>query len=174
MKKLHLGCGYNKLKDYINVDRYDFCKPDVVQDLDKEWIWENDSIDHIKIHFVLEHIDYRHFFTEAYRVLKKGGTIDIKVPNGLDFTNFQDPTHIHQYMPNTIQHLSNYKHSHYDSNKYNDWNFKHLKTIHLFRSVLSRCLFYFFRAFSLGGELTNLDNIAYLFVWGIQWKIKKE
>ena len=186
MRKLHLGCGYNKLSGFINVDMDEKCKPDMVMNLDEYWNFPDGSIDHIKAHFVLEHVEYKHFFREAYRVLKKGGTMDICVPCGLDFTATQDPTHIKFYMPNSIQHLSNYVHAHYNSNNYNEWNFKHLSTKHLYRSYSNRLLHYFFRGFGVidyiadkfgydsEEKIMNLDNIAYLFVWGVQWKTKKE
>lgn len=164
--KIHLGCGYNHIEGYINVDLDPRNRPDKVMDLDKAWDFADNSVDHIRIHFVLEHIEYKHFFKEAYRVLKKGGTADIKVPCGLDFTSFQDPTHIHFYMPNSIQHLTDYQHPHYNTNE-KDWDFKHIKTTLLFRNWLHRPLYWMFR-------IIRLDNIAYLFVWGVQWLIEKK
>ncbi len=100
--------------------------------------------------------------------------MNLKVPCGMDFTNFQDPTHIHAYMPNSIQHLTNFKHSHYNSDAYIDWDLDHISTKHIYRSLLSWVLFWFFRLLGLfGRKVSNLDNIAYLFIWGIEWELEK-
>ena len=145
--KLHIGCGYNKLKGYINIDMDTKCDPDIVMDVDSDWKQiKSNSVDYIKADFVLEHVEYKNFFKQVDRVLKKGGIASICVPSGLDFTNFQDPTHIHAYMPNSIQHLTKYEHKHYNSDAYIGWNLKHVKTTLLFRSYLSKFLYYAFMA----------------------------
>ncbi len=59
--KLHLGCGYNKLDNFINVDMDGVCEPDLVMNIDDDWKFEDNSVDYIKCHFVLEHVEYKHF-----------------------------------------------------------------------------------------------------------------
>ena len=168
MKKLHLGCGYTHKKGYINVDIDPANKPDIVMNLEQRWTpFIDNSVDHVECNFVLEHLTcYKHFFTELYRVLKPGGTAKISVPCSMDFTAFQDPTHVKYYMPNTIIHICNTKHEHYNTNTW-PWNFGHTRTKLLHRNWHDWCLFWFFR-------LLRLDNVAYLFVWGSEWYIEKQ
>jgi len=80
---LNLGCGYNKLKGFINVDAYEICKPDIVWDLDRRpWPWDDNSVDHIAMFHVLEHIkDWWEAIEECARILKVGGSIDLRVPD---------------------------------------------------------------------------------------------
>jgi predicted SAM-dependent methyltransferase len=45
--KVHFGCGYHKLKDWINVDLDMSCKPDVIADLRQDLPFKSQSIDYI-------------------------------------------------------------------------------------------------------------------------------
>lgn len=172
--KLHLGCGNNHLKGYFNVDLDSEHNPDVVLNLDNDWtMFHNNSVDEIKCHFVLEHIDWRHFFKEAYRVLKPGGILDVAVPNQHDFVSWQDPTHVRGWFVNSWMHIANYEHKHYNTNS-NPWNFSMVKVNNMYRSLLSRILYYVFKSSSLTGKLGNIENIAYLFVHSVQWIMRCE
>ena len=54
--KLNLGCGNNKIDDWINVDKEEACNPDKVVDLEVfPWPWPDNGIDDIKLIHVLEH-----------------------------------------------------------------------------------------------------------------------
>lgn len=107
MTKLNLGCGFNKLDGYINVDAMPICLPDVQLVLDRDkWPWANDSVDEIYMSHVMEHLgettaSYFHVITEMYRVCKPGAKILIKVPHPRHDNFLHDATHVR---PITAEH----------------------------------------------------------------------
>jgi len=102
--KLNLGCGYNRLEGYVNVDSDPLCKPDIVADLEQPLPWEDNSVDEIVLNHVLEHLgqDTRTYFRiwqEFYRVLKNGAFVLITVPHHRHDNFFHDPTHVRVVTP---------------------------------------------------------------------------
>lgn len=95
---LNLGCGYYKKEGFINVDAYDCCEPDVVWDLNKfPWPWPDDSIDHIYAAHIFEHLeDWWRALKECGRILKLGGTLDLRVPDESSSSagTYRDHNHI--------------------------------------------------------------------------------
>lgn len=54
-------------------------------DLDGIWHLKTDTVDHLIAHHCVEHLaDTARFFSEASRVLRPGGTLEITVPVGAD------------------------------------------------------------------------------------------
>lgn len=82
-KKLHLGCGHEYLKDYLNVDVNKDVGPDMVVDLNKvPWPFENDQFDEVLAKHVFEHLtDPVSKMQELYRITKRNGIFDIRVPH---------------------------------------------------------------------------------------------
>jgi len=103
--KLNLGCGEVKHDGYINVDKYDIFEPDVVQDLEKfPWAFEDNSVDEIIMHHVLEHLgqtteEYMNILAELHRICKPDATIEIFVPHPYHYTFIGDPTHVRVITP---------------------------------------------------------------------------
>ena len=97
---LNLGCGYKKFigEEWVNVDAHSICSPDIVCDLNTfPYPWEDNSIDHIYMSHVLEHIpDWWGSFLECSRILKIGGTIEIRVPDESSSTalTYRDHHHV--------------------------------------------------------------------------------
>ncbi len=94
-KKLHIGCGENKLNGYINVDIDMKYKPDMCFDaseIKNYYRFKDESIEEIKSEYFLEHIsNAEEVMKEWHRILKQDGLIKIKVPHfSRGFTN---PTH---------------------------------------------------------------------------------
>ncbi len=80
---LNLGCGFKPKRGFVNVDKYDNCKPDVVHDLNVfPYPWDENSIDGIEMIHTLEHLDdWWGAFCECARILKPGGRLQINVPD---------------------------------------------------------------------------------------------
>ena len=102
--KLNLGCGYNKLEGYVNVDLDPLCKPDILADLEKPLPFDDNSIDEINLFHVLEHIgaDTQTYFAiwrEFYRILKHDGILKIVVPHWNHENFYHDPTHVRVVTP---------------------------------------------------------------------------
>ena len=96
--KLNLGCGMNKKKGYINVDKYG--NPDKKVDLEKfPWPWKTNSVDEIILYHVLEHLGeksktYLKIIQELYRICKPNALIYINVPHPRHDNFINDPTHV--------------------------------------------------------------------------------
>ena len=94
--KLNLGCGYEKLKGYINIDSRKEVKPDKVMDVSKGLPYDDNSIDEVRAYDFLEHLlpDKTMFVVgEIFRVLKPGGKLEHFTPTTDGRGAFQDPTH---------------------------------------------------------------------------------
>ena len=103
-KKLNLGCGFNKKpieEGWVNIDKDASVNPDIVRDLEKGLPFDDNSIDEIYAHHVLEHTeDFIFVLSEIYRVCKNGAEIEIEVPLGIT----DDPTHKTFFTPTSFEH----------------------------------------------------------------------
>lgn len=94
--KLNLGAGDDRYDGYLNVDYDTHTNPDYVVDLERDtWPFEDNSVDEVIAHHVLEHLGegYFHFMQELYRVCRHGAQIDIRVPHHRHSNFADDPTH---------------------------------------------------------------------------------
>jgi len=102
--KLHLGCGSNKIKDYINLDIRESVCPDIIHDLHNPLPYKDNSVDEVYSRHVLEHftrLEGMVIVTDWYRVLKPTGKVHIVVPN-ISF-------HANQLLENKQSTFSNQK-----------------------------------------------------------------
>ncbi len=101
--RLNLGCGYNKLAGFQNVDVAG--NPDVRHDLESiPWPWADDSISEIVLNHVLEHLGkstekYIDIIKEIYRVCIGGALVRITVPHPRHDHFLDDPTHVRAVTP---------------------------------------------------------------------------
>src|SRR5438128_1636018 len=106
--KLNMGCGHNKLDDWVNVDVSQECAPDVVCNLELlPWPWADDSIERVLFNHSLEHLgeDKRTFLgmmKELYRVCCDGAQIEINVPDPRHDDFLGDPTHVRAITPSLL------------------------------------------------------------------------
>ena len=113
--RLNLGCGSNKLKDWINVDKEPACAPDQVVDLEAlPWPWAADSVDEVLFRHSLEHLGastelYLAIFKELYRVCRDGAKVTVIVPHPRHNHFLDDPTHVRPVTPGGLEMFSQAK-----------------------------------------------------------------
>jgi len=85
MMKINLGSGDKFYGGYLNIDiNPNAPKVDIIADISKSLPFEDESIDAIMASHSIEHISYvivPDVLRDWHRVLRKGGLIDIKVPD---------------------------------------------------------------------------------------------
>ena len=113
--KLNLGCGDKILDGWINIDKFDTFKVDIVHDLERiPYPFEDDSVDEILLSHVLEHLGqnpdtFNNIIMELYRICKNNCVINIVVPHPRHDDFINDPTHVR---PITAELLSLYNKKH--------------------------------------------------------------
>ena len=112
LRKLNLGCGYDKREGFVNADNFPDCQPDVNLNIEQTpWQLENDSFDYVLMKHVLEHVgaDFKTFknvMSELYRITAHDGVIEIQVPHYKHETYWSDPTHVRAFTPLTFKMMS--------------------------------------------------------------------
>lgn len=103
--KLDIGCGANKKKGYIGIDRIQLLGVDIVCDIDTQKLpFEEGTIDEIYSHHTLEHCkNIIHVMNEFFRVCKDKALITIIVPYGTFHQYVQDPTHVTPFNEDTFR-----------------------------------------------------------------------
>jgi len=104
MKKLNLGCGYNKLNGYINLDYEEKNNPDIVWNLNSyPYPFTDNEFDYIRASNIIEHItDVTKAMNELWRITKSTGEIYISVPHYNHIDSYSDVTHIHFFSPDSF------------------------------------------------------------------------
>ena len=93
--KVHLGCGKRFIPGYIHIDAVPFPHVQHVSVIDNLPFISNESVDIIYNCHVLEHFQKNKISTvlkEWHRVLKKGGTLRIAVPDFEALSNLYQQT----------------------------------------------------------------------------------
>jgi SAM-dependent methyltransferase len=95
MRTLDVGCGINKLKNSIGIDRNPASRADVICELDQlPYPFRDSSFDALQAVHVIEHVgDVMKTMEEFHRLLRAGGEALIVTPHYTDFSSFCDPTH---------------------------------------------------------------------------------
>ena len=103
--KINMGCGQNKLKGFLNVDKFAECAPDLQVDLEVfPWPIESDSAEEILFNHCLEHLGqssdvFLQIIKEIYRISKAGAKLLINVPHPRHDHFLGDPTHVRVINP---------------------------------------------------------------------------
>ncbi len=95
MRTLDVGCGINKLKGSIGIDRNPSSRADVICELDRiPYPFRDSAFDALQAVHVIEHVsDVIHTLEEFHRLVLHGGEVYIVTPHYTDFSSFCDPTH---------------------------------------------------------------------------------
>ena len=110
--KLNMGCGNNQIPDWVNVDKFQACNPDIVEDLEVfPWKFEDNSVSEILFNHSLEHMGatseaFLNIMKELYRICKNGAVIQINVPHPRHDNFINDPTHVRIITPEVISLFS--------------------------------------------------------------------
>lgn len=80
--KVDIGCGTNKKKGYIGIDKYKTTGADIVVDVEHSNLpFKDNTVDNIRAYDFLEHIgNTEKVMSEIYRVLKPNACVNIEVP----------------------------------------------------------------------------------------------
>jgi len=84
--KLNLGCGSNKLPDYVNIDGEASCKPDVLHNILEKFPYKAGAAEEIVMFHCIEHIHrslHPKLLIEIWRLLQPGGSLIISYPEFL-------------------------------------------------------------------------------------------
>lgn len=82
--RLHLGCGNEYLRGYVNIDRNRFSPADVVADACNLRFVNDCAVERIESYHFFEHLNFMQAckgVREWYRILKPGGCLIIELPN---------------------------------------------------------------------------------------------
>lgn len=131
VKVLNVGCGSNKIKGAINMDKSRNVNPDMIFDL--EWCGNGSSISHMpladnsieKIYafHVLEHIhNILPAMEELHRVAAPGALMMVRVPYGQCSIAFEDPTHVRQMFPKSFMYFGQMAYNAADYGYRGDWD----------------------------------------------------
>ncbi len=106
---LNIGCGLNKIAntencEVVNLDAYEICKPDVLWNIEEiPWPFESCSFDAVSAWHVFEHLhDWWSAFEECSRVLRVGGTLEIRVPDESTSMALTFRDHVHVFGRNSF------------------------------------------------------------------------
>jgi len=84
IRKLHIGCGSNVHRDWLNSDIFPHSDNILHLDGTDTFPFANETIDYIFSEHMIEHISYSNglaMLSETYRVLRNNGKIRISTPN---------------------------------------------------------------------------------------------
>jgi predicted SAM-dependent methyltransferase len=84
VRKLHLGCGWNLLPGWLNMDHLPRCREALYLDVRRPFFFHEETFDYIFSEHMIEHMSYHdglNMLSECQRVLKKGGRVRISTPD---------------------------------------------------------------------------------------------
>jgi len=106
---LDIGCGTNKKKGYLGIDKYAGEGVDIIFDLDfldkrgVQMPWLDNSVDEVRMHHSLQRVENPiNVLNELHRILKPWGMIEITVPHAFSWSAWANPFHKHHFIPETF------------------------------------------------------------------------
>lgn len=104
-RRLHIGCGRDVLPDWVNMDVEPIrgaVRADILH------IPAGDgTFDYVLAPHVLEHVhDVKGAIRELARVLKRGGTLEIRAPDYRHENAYADLEHVHFFTPRSMEYFT--------------------------------------------------------------------
>ena len=95
MRVLDIGCGRNKTRGAVGIDRVDLPGVDIIHDLNSfPYPFADNTFDEIYATHVIEHLDsIVHVMEEIHRLAKPNAKVVIVTPHYSDSQSWNDPTH---------------------------------------------------------------------------------
>jgi len=108
MRILDIGCGPNKTPGAIGLDHHPDSDADVLAGIERGFFpFADASFDRVVCSHVIEHMRYPvGLMEEIWRVLKVGGTVQIKTPHYTHWTSWGDPTHYHHFGSHALRQFT--------------------------------------------------------------------
>jgi|TARA_Y100000034_G_C6888615_1_gene408388 ubiquinone/menaquinone biosynthesis C-methylase UbiE len=81
--KLNIGCGWNKMNGFVNIDKASEIKPDIVVDIEQGLPFQDNSFEHIYSSHCMEHVRpqyWKFLLNELARVAKDSCILELKLP----------------------------------------------------------------------------------------------
>jgi SAM-dependent methyltransferase len=104
--RLHLGCGNDYKKGYLNCDVCQESNPDKVVDLEKKLPFRDNSVIEIYTKHTLEHLtNFMQLMEEFHRICANGAKLKIIVPYFSHIGSFANPDHKRFFTFNTFSHF---------------------------------------------------------------------
>ena len=103
--RLNIGCGFNLIQGFLNVDKSPACHPDFVFDAETQpWPWPTSSIEQVLFFHSLEHMApdssvFLGIIRELYRVCAPEARVRIVAPHPRHDDFINDPTHVRPITP---------------------------------------------------------------------------
>jgi predicted SAM-dependent methyltransferase len=162
--KINLGCGFNKLDGYTNVDKDEGCKPDLVFDCEKIWPLEQSLVEEIVMYHSIEHMGetfdtFINLIKEMYRVSANNCVWKITVPHYNSDIFHIDPTHVRKIHPMTLRMFDQ---AHNIEDMKNNGHYTKLGLIYKIDIEVVKEVFYLQEPWnSLAGNKNQIENINF-------------
>ena len=143
LRKLHLGCGRDIKKGWVNLDLVNLPGVDVVHNIEQLPLpFADGSFDEILCQDILEHVEYIPILKDIYRILAPEGKLHIRVPHFTSRNNYADPTHRKLFSISTFDFFVNKSKIHDRRDYYFDFSFSVITNKHITFERSSRIFFY--------------------------------
>jgi len=134
-RRLNLGCGFDRLEGFLNVDNFPESKPDLLLNIEATpWVLPTGHFEYVLIKHVLEHVgaDFPTFMRvmqELYRVCANGAEVEIHVPHYRHETWWSDPTHVRAFTALTFRMMSRRQNDEWVAKRANYTMLAHLMSV---------------------------------------------
>lgn len=118
---LDIGCGRNKFKGSVGIDRIKLPDVDILCDISSGFPFRPKSFDQVECHHVIEHLDDSiALMRNIHSILKPGGILRISFPIPNTTAAWVDPTHKRPYSVESMRYFC----KEHNKNYYFDFSFQ--------------------------------------------------